>query len=142
MSTLWLFYKQVKLICGAVSEVGRLIILVEVWGKCLKRGLKGPSRVLVMFCFMFWILVSWVCSLCENSPSLYIFLYSCSSKKSIQKELVILENPPQNSLLTLEVCIENKLNMLTLYLRIYGFRIIGLSKCHCVTGAVTVLLVL
>lgn len=43
---------------------------------------------------------------------------------------------------TFKVYMENKLDTVTLYLRLYGVQIIGLSKCHWVTGAVTVLFVL
>lgn len=48
----------------------------------------------------------------------------------------------QNSPLTFKVYMENKWDIVILYLRLYGFQIIELSKCHWVTGAVTVLFVL
>lgn len=81
-------------------------------------GLKGPSRVLIMFCFLLWIEL-YVCVHFVKIHQAYIFFCICVilEEKSIQKVLVALgkHTHTENSLLTFKGYVENKLNILILY---------------------------
>lgn len=51
-------------------------------------GCEGASWGASNVQFLVWALATWMCSLGEHSPSLYIFLYLCySSKKKVFKSI-------------------------------------------------------